>query len=146
MSLELLQDFDPFKYLTKEERKELTLQEFNEEFDKSKEKMKENIKQLEEEEINKLNKEEEIRYKKSQLSSLLEFDNIKNKWSEYMFNIIKKTVSCEFNYSSIELVYLFITIILMIIIYFVIYSIYYIIKSKEEIKNKEYNINLYIKK
>ena len=142
MSIDLLKNWDPFKYLSINERKELTLQEFNDEFEKAKLKTKEDINNMEEDELKKLNDNEEIRYKNSQISSLLEFNNIRDKWSEYMFNIIKKTVSCNFDYSAIELIYLFLTIIIMIIIYFIIYSLYYCIQIK---KDNSFNINLYIK-
>ncbi len=144
MSIDLLKNWDPYKYLTNNERKDLTLQQFNDDFEKAKEKTKKDIEQLENEELKKLNDDEEIRYKKSQVSSLLEFENIRDKWSEYMFNFIKKTVSCNFDYSNIEIVYFFLTIIFMIIIYFILYLFYSFIKNNDKNINNDININLHI--
>lgn len=143
MSIDLLKNWDPYKYLTNNERKELTLQQFNDDFEKAKEKTKKDIEQLENEELKKLNDDEEIRYKKSQVSSLLEFENIRDKWSEYMFNFIKKTVSCNFDYSNVEIVYFFLTIIFMIIIYFILYLFYSFIKNNDK-NNNDININFHI--
>lgn len=145
MSIDLLKNWDPYKYLSKNERKNISLQEFNDEFEKAKINTKNDILQLEEDNLKELNDNEEIRFKNNQVSSLLEFNNIKDKWSEYMFNIIKKTVSCNFNYSSIELIYLFLTIIIMICVYFFIYSLYFIIKNNNK-KNNDYNINVFVNK
>lgn len=145
MSIDLLKNWDPYKYLSVNERKNITLQEFNDEFEKAKNKTNEDINKLEEDELKKLNDNEDIRYNNNQLSSLLEFNNIKDKWSQYMFNIIKKTVSGNFNYSSIELIYLCITIIIMIIIYFIIYSLYFIIRNKNN-NNNDVNINVFVNK
>ena len=139
--------FDSYKYLSNNERKEITLQQFNDDFENAKEKTKKDIEQLENDELKKLNDDEEIRYNNNQLSSLLEFQNFKNKWSLYMFNFIKKTVSCNFDYSNIELVYALLTVIFMIIIYFILFLFYSFIKNKSLLNNKnnELNINLFIK-
>ena len=144
MSIDLLKNWDPYKYLTNNERKDLTLQQFNDDFEKAKEKTKKDIEQLENEELKKLNDDEEIRYKKSQVSSLLEFENIRDKWSEYMFNFIKKTVSFNFDYSNIEIVYFFLTVIFMIVIYFILFLFYSFIKNNDKNINNDININLHI--
>lgn len=145
MSIDLLKNWNPYKYLTNNERKELTLQQFNDDFEKAKEQTRKDIEQLENEELKKLNDDEEIRYKKSQVSSLLEFENIRDKWSEYMFNFIKKTVSCNFDYSNVEIVYFFLTIIFMIVIYFILFLFYSFIKNNDKNKNNnDININLHI--
>lgn len=121
MSKELLVDFDPYKYLSKSERQNISLQEFNEDFDKEKEKLKEELKKSEEEELKELTNEEEKRYKLNQLTELLAFDKIREQWSYNMFNIIKKIISFNYNYTSIELIYLSLTIIILILIYLLLY-------------------------
>lgn len=146
MSKELITNWDPYKYISKSDRDKITSEQFNKDFEEAKDKTKKEIEQLNNEHLNKLNEEENKRYKENQISSIIEFYNIKNNWSKNMYSIIRKIVSNDYNLTDVELIYLIITFIIMIIIYYCIYSLYTFIKYDNKVTDNNYKIILSIDK
>ena len=145
MSIDLIKNWDPYKYAGLSLQKDWDLTTFNLNFDKNKMSYQDAIQEQDEKVLNKLNEisNQPIAPKEAMLAASLQpkddsitklsFKNILIEWKMAFMNVINDILHLQLSKNTIYqknfLFYLGLTIVIFVIFFYILYSIYILLSS-----------------